>query len=98
MRSALAAGGVSPRPANMREGSTALMRNRAIACMARLLERQDVEEEAREPAGLLVLGDRAAAAVLDARVGDLRGLHGVQRGQVDRVHDARKADVFRALV
>src|SRR4051812_48792487 len=98
MRSAEAGGGAAERPAKSTDGSTARMRKRVIACMAKALERQYVEEKAREPAGLLVLGDRAAAAVFDPRIGELDRLDRVARGELDRVHDAGEADEFRALV
>src|SRR4051812_651553 len=95
IRSADAGGGAAERPANNTDGSTARMRKCVMACMATTLKRQYVEEETREPAGLLVLGDRAAAAVFDSRIGELDRLDRIARGELDRVHDAGEPDELR---
>ena len=59
-------------------------------------DRQDVQEEAAQPADGLRLGLLAAAAVLDAHVGDLRagdGVAGLDQQRVDLAGEAQHVDV-----
>src|SRR5678815_2890291 len=71
-------------------------RIRSIGCMVVASNRQDVEEEAAQPADALRLGLGAAAALLDPHVGDLRRRNDVaalDHVRVDLAGEAQDVDV-----
>src|SRR5690554_5848815 len=61
-------------------------------------ERQQGEEEALQPAHARGLVDETAALVLDARIGDLRRLHGVRGRDVVGIDHAGEADELVSLI
>src|SRR5947207_15139173 len=70
-------------------------RIRSIGCMVGS-DRQDVEEEAAQPADALRLGLRATAALLDPHVGDLRrrdDIAALDHLGVDLAREAEHVDV-----
>src|SRR5690606_2780755 len=64
---------------------------------SRISERQESEEEARQPAHRLRFVDIARAAVVDACIGHLGGAHGVRRHDAGGIHHTGEAQRFGVL-